>query len=248
MSHTAWAVIPAYNEEATIEAVVAATRVHLPVVVVNDGSSDATGDKLRGVDATVVTHGQNQGKAKTLVDGALAAIEAGASHVVTLDGDGQHDPNDIPRLLAVSRAHPDKLIIGARLRHRRSAPWNRRLANSIANFWISWAAGEPIADSQSGFRVYPARIFTEIGAPTDRERSFVFESEIVIEAARAGIGACHVPVDTLYPQGRRASHYRGGADTWLIVKMVARKLRERCFPVSALIRSLGKPEVVDQGP
>ncbi|HEV8106332.1 MAG TPA: glycosyltransferase family 2 protein, partial [Burkholderiales bacterium] len=150
-------VIPAYNEVATIRNVAERTLAQLPeVIVVDDGSTDGTADTLAGLPVTLVRNPRNLGKAASLWRGISLAIAEGAEAVVTLDADGQHRPEDIPRLLEAHRADPRALVIGARLHEGDRIPAERYYANRFANFWISWAAGQRVEDSQSGFRIYPA--------------------------------------------------------------------------------------------
>ncbi|MDD3609241.1 MAG: glycosyltransferase family 2 protein [Halothiobacillaceae bacterium] len=232
-------VIPAYNEQATLRDLVQRVlEQHEKVIVVDDGSVDATADCLEGLPVRLLRHAQNCGKAASLRSGARLAIEEGARWVVTLDGDGQHRPEDIAGLLDAARQHPDGLVIAARLRGRGNVPPMRRFANAFANFWISWAAGQRIADTQSGFRVYPAELFRELALPEDRHSGFVFESEILIEAAWRGYAIRAWPIEALYPPGRRASHYRPWRDTSRIVRMVALRLWRTGFNPRGLLSIL----------
>jgi glycosyltransferase involved in cell wall biosynthesis len=221
-------VIPAHNEARTIRAVAAGALQQMSVViVVDDASTDGTADVLQGLPVIVLRNEQNRGKAASLLRGAHEAIERGASAIVTLDGDGQHSPEDIPSLLKAYRAMPGSIVIGARLHHRAKMPPSRYWANRVANFWISLASGYRIADSQSGFRIYPARLLQTANVRADRSRSFVFESEILIEAARRGIVASCVPINVVYSDRGRASYFRPVVDIARIVRMVAwRLLRE----------------------
>lgn len=230
-------VIPAYNEAATIADIVRrAGRFTDRVIVVNDGSSDATARVLEKLPVTVLANPKNLGKGKSLLRGAGLAIKQGATTVITLDGDGQHRPEDIPLLLDKAATNPDTIIIAARTRSRSCAPPLRRFANSCADFWISWAAGYHIRDSQSGFRLYPAALFQHCPTGSD---NFVFESEILIDAARQGMFSKGVSIDTVYHQNARDSHYRPASDTWAIVRMVAGKLIHRGLYPLGLLRSLG---------
>ncbi len=216
-------VIPAYNESATIRDVV---QRALPcadnVVVVDDGSSDGTVARLQGLDVTVLQNAQNAGKAASLWRGITHAITHGAAAIVTLDGDGQHDPADIPVLLSAAR--PDRIVIGARLNNRQEAPKARLFANNFADFWISWAAGRRIHDSQSGFRLYPAHIFADYRPQLGKERGFVFESEVLIDMSRRGVEVVSAAIDSRYPPNARASHFKPVQDITRIVVMVAGKL------------------------
>jgi glycosyltransferase involved in cell wall biosynthesis len=234
-----WIVIPAYNEERTIRALAeAALSLCLRVVVVDDSSTDTTGDQLHGLPLTLLRHSYNQGKAASLRTAFRHALALGATCVVTLDGDGQHDPRDAPRLLAVWRGRPDRLVIGARLHDRSQFPPARYFANRFACFWISWAAGHRVADSQSGFRVYP-RAVMEMAVSKHSECSrFTFESEIIIAAAHLGHPTLAVAIEGRYPRDARPSHYRSVVDTTKIVAMVANRLVAKGLYPLGLWRSL----------
>lgn len=235
-----FAVIPAYNEAATIAQVVATARPCVDrVIVVDDGSRDGTVAALDGLDVTLLQHEVNQGKAAALWHGMELALSEGAAAVVTLDGDGQHDCNEIPALVEAWRSSPRRLIIGARLIGREHTPPLRLFGNRMADFWIAWASGQPVRDSQSGFRLYPAALLRQIHLPHHRARSFVFESEVLIEAERLGYPVHTVAVRCIYPQNRRPSHYRPTTDTLHIIAMVARRLILRGMRPLGLLRSLG---------
>ncbi len=220
-----WVVIPAYNEMATIRDIVERTLAILPhVVVVDDGSDEALAKALRGLDVVVLRNRTNCGKAAALVRGFAHALEQGADAVITLDGDAQHRPEDIPRLIDAARCHPRHLVIGARLVGFESAPRSRRRANRLADFWIGWAAGHRIVDSQSGFRLYPAELLTSVHAAHDRAHGFVYESEILIAAACRGFRTTPVAIEALYPRAARPSHFCPVRDIVRIARMVAWRL------------------------
>ena len=187
-------VIPAHNEAPTIREVVlkALSYIH-EVIVVDDGSTDETTKILEKLPVTVLRNSQNRGKAFSLWRGFQHALDRGARAIVTLDGDGQHLPEDIPRLIAQWERHTHYLIIGARQRKGRQDFNLRVFANRMADFWISWAAGYYIADSQSGYRVYPSRLLQQTTCPHGKAQSFVFESEILIEAAKLGYQSLPLP-------------------------------------------------------
>ncbi len=232
-------VIPAYNEARTIREVAQRALAQCPlVIVVDDGSSDATAGALEGLPVVLLSNGRNRGKAASLRSGADEAIRRGAHAVITLDGDGQHCPEDIPLLTAKHAAAPGRMVIGARLHARAEIPPARYWANRFANFWISWAAGHAIADSQSGFRIYPAALFAQAKVRYDESASFVFESEILIEAARLGIYAVCVPVSVIYADRARPSHFRPVVDIARIVLMVAWRLLARGLYLQGLYRSV----------
>jgi glycosyltransferase involved in cell wall biosynthesis len=232
-------VIPAYNEAATIRRVAEGALAHIArVIVVDDGSSDDTAAALEGLPVTLIRNPQNLGKAASLWRGMAIALADGAEAVVTLDGDGQHRPHDIPRLLDAYRDQPDALVVGARLHEGNNIPTQRYFANRFANFWIAWAAGQYVKDSQSGFRVYPAAVLRALPPRLGRTRGFVFESEVIIEAGRRGVRLAWVPIPAIYVQGARRSHFRPVADIVLITRMVAWKLLTRGLYLRGLVRSL----------
>ena len=232
-------VIPAYNEAATIRGVAARALAQIPrVIVVDDGSSDGTAAALDGLPLTLIRNPRNLGKAASLWRGIAVALADGAGAVVTLDGDGQHRPEDIPRLLAVHRSDPAALVVGARLHNSSAIPSERYYANRFANFWIAWAAGQRVEDSQSGFRVYPARLLLGLPLQLRRAASFVFESEVLIEACRRGTRLEWVPIPAIYEAQGRPSHFRPVLDVALITRMVAWKLLSRGLYLRGLIRSL----------
>jgi glycosyltransferase involved in cell wall biosynthesis len=222
---TYWIVIPAYNEAATIRDVASrAIRQNENVIIVDDGSTDDTADVLVGLPVSVLRNQTNCGKAASLWRGFQQALAAGASGVVTLDGDGQHAPEDIPRLLAEAVLFPDHVIIGARRRDQRRAAFWRYAANRVADFWVSWAAGHSFSDSQSGFRVYPASLLNRVQIKHGKVRSFVFESEILIEATRVGHRSLAVPIEALLRPEARPSYFRPVLDIARITCMVGWKL------------------------
>ncbi len=232
-------VIPAYNESATIRKVVQGALKHFgTVIVVDDGSSDDTVEKLSNLPVTLRLHTENLGKAASLWNGMQMALNLGAKGIVTMDGDGQHDPADLPRLLMAAQTHPDRLVIGSRLWNRDVIPKARYRANRFANFWIAWASGQAVEDSQSGFRVYPAQLIRLCRFELSRDRSFVFESEIIIEAARHKILCVFLPVQTTYPENARPSHFHRVKDIARITRMVAWRLFIRGFFLPGLWRSL----------
>ena len=220
-----WVVIPAYNEAATVRDVaMRARRLCQHVIVVDDGSSDGTDQVLAGLDVTVLRNKTNCGKAGSLARGFDHALAQGAIAVLTLDADGQHVPEEIPYFLKQAMDHPNAFLVGARRRDQRRVSCLRYAANLIADFWIGWAAGTPIEDSQSGFRLYPVQLLQEVTVPHGPDESFVYESEILIEAVRRGFAIQNVPVSVRPRSGSRPSHFRPILDITRIVQMVTWKL------------------------
>jgi glycosyltransferase involved in cell wall biosynthesis len=241
-------VIPAYEEAATIGTIVRRCHALLDadVIVVNDGSQDDTACVAAQSGARVLSHPANYGKGVSLTDGMRAAIERGAVSVVTMDGDGQHRPEDLPRLLACSVAWPRHVVIGSRRAGGGEAPRARFLANRVADFWVSWAARHPIDDSQSGFRVYPADLIRRLTDGRRLASGFAFESEILIEAARLGFRTVSVAIPTIYGSMlQRRSHFRPVSDITRIVFIVAAKLLASGMDPIGLWRSLTLPRLHD---
>jgi glycosyltransferase involved in cell wall biosynthesis len=233
------AVIPARNEARSIRALAEACLQHVrQVIVVDDASTDGTAEALSGLPITLLSNKVRLGKGGALSRGFREALEHGAHAVVTLDGDGQHDPHDIPAFVEAANRYPGHLIIGARIKGAACAPRLRRAANRIADFWISWAAGTPICDSQSGHRLYPRELLMSVHANAEFADGFAFESELLIESTRHGFGVAAVPIETRYPGDARASYFRPAYDIWRITRMVTWKLASRAMFLSGLARAL----------
>lgn len=229
--------IPAYNEAASIRDVVSRALAQTSlVIVVDDGSEDSTAQMLPERPVVVLRNPVNLGKGASLMRGLRYALERGVTAVITLDGDGQHAPEDIPRLLAKAERYPADIIIGARLANKAAFPPRRYYANKVANFWISWAAGYAIEDSQSGFRLYPASLLRQPRIASIKARRFEFESEMLIEAARLGFRSTVVPIAAVYENQARNSHFRPAVDIARITGMVAWKLISRGLYLPGLYR------------
>lgn len=242
-------VVPAYNEAGTIAAVVTDLCRSRPerVIVVDDGSRDDTAARVEALirsgecedtEIELARHPRNLGKGFALANGMARALHLGAERVITFDGDGQHDAGDVPRLEQVNRIHPDAVVIAARAKDRHRAPVLRRFANDTADFWISWACGMRIRDTQSGFRLYPSALLSGLSTRPRENRGFAFETELLIDATSAGVLVRSVPIETRYLEQGRPSHYRPWHDTWSIIRLVAAHLLRRGMYLKGLVRSL----------
>ncbi|RDZ26376.1 glycosyltransferase family 2 protein [Lysobacter silvisoli] len=242
-------VIPALNEALRIREVVLGALAHCPnVIVVDDGSDDGTADCIADLPATVLRHARRQGKGASLRDGFAEALRRGYAGVLTMDGDGQHDPADLPRLLASAQRHPRCIVIGARLRKRAAQPGYRRLANEFGDWGIGWGCGYRIADSQSGQRYYPAAVCALDDVPGE---DFVFEAQILISAARRlGTGVISVPIESRYQpaddgQAFRKSHFRPLRDLYRITSHVVGQVWGRGDVIAEYRRTRANPPAID---
>ncbi|GAB4572668.1 MAG: glycosyltransferase family 2 protein [Anaerolineae bacterium] len=188
------AIIPAYNEANRIRPVIEATRAHLPVLVVDDGSSDSTAQIAEQAGAEVLRQVPNQGKGAALRAGFRHALAQGMDAVITLDADGQHAPDEIPRFLeAYTRTRAD-LIIGAR--QFRYMPTVRRISNTLGTWLFSWALGQSIPDNQSGYRLMSRRLMEAV--LESQEQGFEFEVEMITTCIVRGYRLEWVPISTIY--------------------------------------------------
>ena len=208
-------VIPVYNHESKIKAVVeSARRLSMPVYVVDDGSTDATPDILKSIPGiTVLSHPVNLGKGAALMTGFAEAAKA-ADFAITIDADGQHDPDDAISLMAPLQSGERALVIGSRenMLEDTTIKWTSRFGRKFSNFWVWLSGGPKVSDSQSGFRVYPVR---EVLGMKSKARRFQFEVEILALAHWNGIRIIEVPVRVMYPRGKeRISHFRPFVDFW----------------------------------
>ncbi|MCF6224878.1 MAG: glycosyltransferase [Xanthomonadales bacterium] len=238
--------IPAYNEAATIRelvqrVIVVAEELSLDIVVVDDGSTDNTSEKISDLPITLFRNEPNQGKAASLWRGMQWAMEQGAEGVISLDGDTQHRPEDIPRFVKAAEKHPNRIIIGSRLHDKDKIPTSRYRANRFANFWVAWASGYPIEDSQTGFRYYPVSFLRTLDLDTSKDKGFVFESEILIQAGWQGIQTYPLPIPAIYADNLRESHFKGVEDITKITRMIARRIISRGMFLPGLYRSTFKP-------
>jgi glycosyltransferase involved in cell wall biosynthesis len=241
-------VIPALNEALRIRGVVEGALRHCDdVIVVDDGSDDDTLACIADLPVTVLRHARRMGKGASLRDGFRMALERGAKAVLTMDGDGQHSADDIPRLLDAANQHPGCIAIGARLRKRSQQPTYRRLANEFGDWGIGWGCGFRIADSQSGQRLYPAAVAALQDVPGE---DFVFEAQILMSAShQLGAGCVSVPIESRYHgpdavEQFRRSHFRPLTDLWRITSHVFRQIWNRGNVMDEYRRTRGTPPVI----
>lgn len=213
-----WIVIPAYNAEGSIGDVVRHAQelqLGLPIVVVDDGSKDDTAARAAAEGATVLRHTHNRGKGAALQTGFAHCAQQGASAVLTMDADGQHDPVEAQKLLAAHAQHPGSLIIGVRSFDPKLMPRRSRIGNNISTFFISKFAGRQHRDTQSGFRIYPRQL---LSAPLTTRR-FDTETELILWASKLSVPLHEVPIQTIYGTDH-VSHFRNWEDTLRVIRLV----------------------------
>ncbi len=207
------ALIPAHNARGTIGQVVAGTKRHVAyVLVVDDGSDDDTRDEASRAGAVVIRHLNNRGKGEALKTGFRFLTARGFDAVLTLDADGQHDPDDIPALISRFEEGRAGIVIGTRMADRAKIPRYRLIPNLVGNFFLARASGQPIADSQCGMRVYAARLLEMVTVTSSR---FDAEAELLIKAGRLGFTFAFVPIAAIYRRDGK-SHFIPVKDTYLI--------------------------------
>lgn len=230
-------VVPTYNNASTLRRVLDEIGRHrLTIIVVNDGSDDHTrhllGDWTRADEHRrfVLTHQRNRGKAQALLTGFDFARDAGFTHAVTIDSDGQLDPADIPRLLDAARAHPRSVVVGSRRYDLAGYPGKNRLGRVLSNLAVKLECGHRLSDTQCGLRVYPLALLSEVRCVYGR---YAFETEFLTRAAWAGAGVVQCPVACRYtlPDAPRVTHFRPWIDTLHGLRLHARLLLRAALPI-----------------
>ncbi|MDR2802320.1 MAG: DUF2062 domain-containing protein [Prevotellaceae bacterium] len=238
-------IIPAYNNVGTLAQVIAGVQHYADaVIVVDDGSTDATPQALATIpDITVLTHPKNKGKGYALRTGFKYALRHGFRYAITLDGDGQHYPSDIPHFAGAIEKEYGALVVGSRKLRQENMPGKNTFANKFSNFWVWVETGKRLGDTQSGFRAYPLEAFAKAKYFT---RRYDFELEILVRSAWKNIPVTAVPIQVFYaPAGEQVSHFKPVRDFLRI------SLLNTCLVLLALlwfrpfafIRSLSKENI-----
>lgn len=202
------ALVPAFRCEGTVGPVVRGLLLRVPsVLVVDDGSGDGTGEEARDAGARVLVRETNGGKGTALRDGLKVLLAGPWTHVAFVDGDGQHDPEDLPRLLDMARKGAD-FVVGTRLKSPETMPAKNYWANTIGDKVLQRMTGLPIEDGQSGYRVISTDLLRRLRLTA---RRYAIENEILIKAAPHVRRFATVPVRTIYTG---TTHYRPFRDTW----------------------------------
>jgi glycosyltransferase involved in cell wall biosynthesis len=228
--HRVALVIPVYNHEQMVADVVRRSlHLGIPVILVDDGSTDASYERISGINGIcVVRHRSNRGKGAALLTGFAAAADERCDYAITLDADGQHDPQDAQKLIDALPATERPIIIGKRVGMMGAdVPWTSRFGREFSNFWVRMSGGPAVTDSQSGFRAYPLPECLHLDV---RSRRFQFEVEILVKANWSRMPVLEVPVRVSYtPGARRISHFHPFFDFLRNTGLFSRLITHRIF-------------------
>ncbi len=209
--------IPAFNAESTLTSLLQGVSQFIPltqIIVVDDGSGDGTSSIARAMGVQPLRHAKNLGKGAALKSGLREAFKNDeVKACITMDADGQHEPHFIPRFMAIMQAERGDLVIGARRLSLREMPILRVMSNRLTSALISLKLGQPIQDSQCGYRLISRKAFSELQLSSD---GFDLESEMLMKAGRAELKIVWLRISTIYCEEK--SHIRGLRDTWRFVK------------------------------
>lgn len=246
-------VAPTYNNAGTLAGVLGRLDAQgVPVLVVNDGSTDATAGVLaewvarpRSHRVEVLTHPRNRGKAAALRTGFVAAVERGYTHALTIDTDGQLAPEQVPAFLAAARTHPDALVLGTRDASAPDYPGKSKLGRRVSNLLVWMESGRRVSDSQCGLRVYPLAMAELLACRSGR---YGFETEVIVRAGWGGWPVVEEPATCTYFAGAdRVTHFRPWRDTLRAAGMHARLVARTLVPIGRVPRTARRPRDVAHG-
>jgi len=200
-------VIPTYNNRPTLRGIAeAALKTGYPLLVVNDGSTDGGPDTLDGLNIARLDFKENRGKGAAIREAAVWAEDHEYTHIITLDGDGQHDPAEVEQFAEAIMACPHSIIVGNRQFRKEDVPFKSRFGRHFSNFWIKTSSGVSIPDSQCGYRAYPVQALRRIHC---RAHYYNFEVEILVRGVWAGLELLPVDISVVYSDDTQsASHFK----------------------------------------
>ncbi|MGC9069381.1 MAG: glycosyltransferase family 2 protein [Thermoprotei archaeon] len=215
------AILPAFNEEETIAKVILKTQKYVDkVIVVDDGSSDMTAAISEKLGALVVRHNENLGKGAAIKTGFEVAKSLNCNIVVTLDADGQHDPDDIPHIIEPLLKDEADIVIGSR--NKSSIPFHRKLGNKLLNSITNIASGTTISDTQSGFRAYSRKALEILEI---KDHGIGIESQLIIDAMEKKLRIKEVPINVKY--GKKTSTYNFFRHGTYVILVILRAVIEK---------------------
>ncbi len=189
-------IIPAYNEEMRIGHIVGEVKENgLDCIVIDDGSADKTKEEAGKEGADVICHPKNLGKGVSLRDGFKKALEKGCDFVITMDGDGQHHPDELKGFLKAAETGGAAIILGNRMGDPKGMPLKRKLTNWVMSSFISLIAGQKMPDTQCGYRLIKSEVLKAVSLTTDK---YEIESELLIGASKAGFKIASIPIKSIY--------------------------------------------------
>lgn len=216
-------IIPTLNESREIANLVSHARRFIPdILVIDDGSTDQTAQIAKASGAEVLRNERNQGKGACLVKGYAYALEKGFDAVISMDGDGQHSPEDLPVFLKAAEDPENSLIIGNRMSDARNMPFVRILTNRLMSWFLSLVTRQNIPDTQCGFRLVKRELLEKVNLVTSK---YEMESEMLIKASRRGFKIKSVLVKTIY--GDQKSQINPLVDTFRFVRLMIRDFLKR---------------------
>jgi glycosyltransferase involved in cell wall biosynthesis len=206
-------VIPVYNHGRTLRNVVCqALEANKEVIVVDDGSTDGGAETISDLNVRLISHSENRGKGAAIMTASQEASILGATHIVTIDADGQHNPADLVRFIPIIEKNLDAIIIGARVFDPYTTPFGTRFGRAFSNIWLRVQTGYAIKDTQSGFRAYPLPLLKWLKL---KDCYYSFEIEVLVKAAWAGVDLEEVDISVYYPSpSDRVSHFRPFLDNF----------------------------------
>ncbi len=204
-------VIPVYNHSSSIRDVVSrCLKYHPDVLVVDDGSEQDVGAVLADLDITIIRHERNRGKGQAILTAANYAVDHNKTHIITLDADGQHYPEQIPEFITAANDQPEAIILGVRNFNSSGAPFSSRFGRSFGNFWVRLQTGVKIKDIQSGYRMYPVFVLNNLKYMF---HTYAFEDEVIVRALWAGVPVQELAIKVYYPtREERVSHFSKSRD------------------------------------
>lgn len=200
-------IIPTYNNERTLKRVINGVLKYTKhIIVINDGATDSTPELLQAYqDVEQVHFPENRGKGVALREGFKKAYALGYSYAITIDSDGQHYPEDLETFINDIEENPGCLLIGDRNMTQEGIPKKSSFGNNFSNFWFKFETGVKLTDTQSGYRLYPLKHLANLRYYTNK---FEFEIEVIVRASWKGITVKNVPIQVLYDESERVTHFR----------------------------------------